>query len=95
LESGIVVLFERRGRVVVDQNAEGKLAAIHRSANPSREEGPADEGYCNRASDRPTGDLVPMMLLSESAERKSNLNLLLLRPAIGRKSQEMPRSVTP
>jgi hypothetical protein len=41
--------------------------------------GPGNGSYCNRAADRPTGDLVPMMAsLSESSEPESNLNLLVV-----------------
>jgi hypothetical protein len=36
-----------------------------------------------------------MMLLSESVEQKSNLNILSLRLAISGKPQEMPRSAKP
>jgi hypothetical protein len=42
------------------------------------EEGPGDGGYRSRASDQPSGDLVPMMMpLPESAERKSNFEYSL------------------
>jgi hypothetical protein len=48
-------------------------------SHPSREQGHADDGYCDRASVRPTGDHIAIKaLLSEIAERKSNLSVFFV-----------------
>jgi hypothetical protein len=63
-----------------------QTCAVHRSATPSREQGPGDAAYYNPALARPTGDRVVIKaLLSEIAERKSSLNLLFV--AVGDQPQ--------
>jgi len=64
----------------------GQTCGYSPIGDPSRQQGPGNGSYCSRASDQASGDQVAMKaLISEIAERKSNLSVLFV--AVGDQPQ--------